>query len=127
MNTPEKEKMTTTEHLQKIKAKCERLLAIAEKRTQGDWEYLPPRSVGGSAIVPMKGPAIVGSMWSTHKSKDQSESDNDAFFIAACAGSAEAGWRSTIAAIDCIEDMAEHIGNHQASLIIAAWPTELLQ
>jgi hypothetical protein len=41
-------------------------------------------------------------------------------------GRAEAGWRSTIAAIDCIEDMAEHIGNHQASLIIAAWPTELL-
>jgi len=29
--------MTTTEHLQLIKAECERLLAIAEKRTQGEW------------------------------------------------------------------------------------------
>jgi len=83
MNTPEKEKMTKTEHLQKIKAECERLLAFSEKATISN------------------------------------------YFI--CKGRCEAGWRSTIAAIDCIEDMAEHIGNHQASLIIAAWPTELLQ
>jgi len=33
MNTPEKEIMTTTEHLQKIKAECERLLAFSEKAT----------------------------------------------------------------------------------------------
>jgi hypothetical protein len=126
--------MNTPEQLQKIKSECKRLLTIAEKRTQGEWEYLPPRSVGGSAIVPMKGPAIVGSMWSTHESKDQSESDNDAFFIAACAGAAEAGWRSTIRHVNHLNDLIAareepYYGAaiYEANHLISAWPTELLQ
>jgi hypothetical protein len=29
--------MNTLEHLKKIKSKCERLLELSEKRTQGEW------------------------------------------------------------------------------------------
>jgi len=78
--------MTTEQRLQRIKAKCQELLAHAE----------------------------------------------DAAFIAACAGSAEAGWSSTLAAIEAIKNAASIYGrlscaeNELQNAIIAAWPEELL-
>jgi hypothetical protein len=54
----------------------------------------------------------------------------DRVFIASCAGPAEAGWRATIAAIDAVESVRENDLTWQfeemASVIIAAWPEELL-
>lgn len=49
-------------------------------------------------------------------------------FIAACTGSAEAGWRSTITAIDGLDEMdcETHLWKWIADAIIAAWPEELL-
>lgn len=74
--------MTTTEKLQRIRARCVKLLALAEKRTPGKWfYYLEPR-------LPITGECDVRP--------------DDAAYIAACAGAAEAGWRATIAAIDSI-------------------------
>ena len=93
--------MTTTEHLQKIKAKCLALLAIAEKRTQGKW-------------------GVMNCLWIA---KDE----QDAEFIAACAGPAEAGWKATVAAIDfLLRTSSESNFQAQAISIIAAWPSELL-
>ena len=100
--------MTTTEKLQKIKAECERLLALAEKRTPGKW-FPTGRTACYNA--------------------------NDAEFIAACAGLAEAGWKATIAAIDDIlpylqDDYAadgffrsghKWLLNKRAQPILAAW------
>ena len=115
--------MTTIKHLQKIKAECERLLALSEKRTQGKWNNYYHRA----EIRDRFGQKIAKCDQTDRDRNNMCYPFSDGDYIAACAGAAEAGWRSTIAAIDCIEDMAEHIGNHQASLIIAAWPTELLQ
>ncbi len=75
------------EKLQVIKAECQRLLALAEKRTPGKWE---PGN---------------GAVWANTKNESQNEvcefvEDEDSDYIAACAGPAEAGWRATIAAID---------------------------
>jgi hypothetical protein len=39
---------------------------------------------------------------------------------------AEAGWRSTIAAIDALPDMGEHDSEILAANIMAAWPDELI-
>jgi hypothetical protein len=77
--------MTTTEHLQKIKSECERLLAFAERATVSN------------------------------------------YFT--CEGRCEAGWRSTIAAINLIFELhALDIPELTITkTIIAAWPIELLQ
>lgn len=119
--------MTKLEHLQRIRAKCVENLAIAEKRTPGQWtEYRVSSgaSEGGLCFG-------AGTM-QTPPPRQLQMMRVDAAFITACAGAAEAGWRSTIAAIDALD--AAHIslpdGNDAAwngiEAIIAAWPEELL-
>ena len=115
--------MNIQEHLQKIKTKCQELLAIAEKRTAGKWNATQ---------------SWVGSENSCIAATKHFRSDGDADFIASCAGAAEAGWKATIAAIDdckpqpmpegyCHPDNPVMCENtpliHD---IIAAWPQELL-
>jgi hypothetical protein len=80
--------MTTTEHLQLIKAKCQELLAI----------------------------------WGNKR-------DHNPIYTATEGKRAEAGWRSTIAAIDGLEEMDDesHLYQFMESNILAAWPIELLQ
>jgi hypothetical protein len=101
--------MNTQEHLNRIKAKCQELLAIAEKRTQGQWsqDHLYVDTDDNNNLIKAAG------------------NINNAAFIASCAGAAEAGWRATIAAIDVIELLEAHNGP-LATTIIAAWPQELL-
>jgi len=113
--------MTQYEHLKRIRARCVELLALAEKRTQGEWE------------------AEGCTVWS-HDSERESSSicdtlshahDSDALFIASCAGPAEAGWKATIAAIDDIFARKHFDGGVFPSCtlttaILAAWPEELL-
>ena len=114
--------MSTTEHLKKIRARCVELLEIASKRKPGGWE---PGN---------------GAVWASTKDESQNEvcefcEDEDATFIASCAGAAaaEAGWRATIVAIDsCLADdpkyqeMYNLVNLTMIETIIAAWPEELL-
>ena len=115
--------MNTTEHLERIKARCEQLLAIAEKRESGLW--IDSRENGKIIIRPLGNMSEcdkVGQVWTA----------NDAEFIASCAGPAEAGWRATIAAVVAIlssSQITEHwfaILKPMRDDIIAAWPEELL-
>lgn len=119
--------MTKTEHLERIKQKCLANLALAKKRTPGMWQE-NPSEVTNLHFVKCSAGNIGQRMWKT-----------DADFIAACAGAAEAGWRSTIAAI---EMCAKLRGDGESggivarskiitvgfieTAIIAAWPEELL-
>jgi hypothetical protein len=112
--------MNTQEHLNQIKAKCQELLAIAEKRTAGEWE------ADGIFVDCLDIDECVASATTV---------DEDATFIASCAGAAEAGWKATIAAIDeltalndesCLYDGHEGQHTHRLRKIIAAWPQELL-
>jgi hypothetical protein len=84
--------MTTTEKLNAIAAKCRANLALAENRTPGEWEadvfnlksegrYMGHLSCAGAWAFPSK---------------------DNAAYIAACAGAAEAGWRTTLAAIESV-------------------------
>ena len=120
--------MTTTEHLQLIKAECQRLLAIADKRTPGDWEYslrmdhhdiiANDQICGGKYVA-----SVTGESWG---SIGCDEGVVNTTYIAACAGRAEAGWRATIAAIQMIITC----GFYQSPLakeILAAWPIEFLK
>lgn len=99
--------MTTTEQLQKIKTECQRLLAIAEKRTAGKWgierttttNWIGPMRRNGDGKISI---IVCDTDRDRLKAEYIDKNDSDADFIAACAGPAEAGWRATIAAIDAI-------------------------
>jgi len=130
--------MNTIEYLNKIKAKCEELLAGAEKRTQGKWIHQEGRRMclHGSSVH--SDPVLYGDEY------ELAGVDGD--FIASCAGPAEAGWRSTIAAIDglllfevvnlspcnggsCMvatnaDDALERLRFNAINAIISAWPEE---
>lgn len=135
--------MTTKEHLDKIVAKIDQLLELAEKRTQGKWtsgvRYVAcPSDSREIAMIPFGVECTPNHEWF-----------QNGIFIAACAGPAEAGWRATKAAIegwlglfvymngfaDGAPDASAHdkLCNEIASIaktniqkIIAAWPEELL-
>lgn len=122
--------MTTTEHLQKIKSKCEQLLAIAEKRTPGKWEFDGSKTLEHGTYIP-ECSCLTGGAFACVNDNAENRG-NDADFITACAGPAEAGWRSTIAAIDQIlsarQDTIcwEFIVKPMMDNILAAWPEDLL-
>jgi hypothetical protein len=134
--------ITTAEHLQLIKAECERLLAVAEKRTPGMWTVHEHRAMWTSYLV--RGGEKKNQLAQTFNWQDNGfdiNSESNATYIAACAGRAEAGWRATIAAIDCLIDCEElHYCDNDGrdcprdrplirlqNCILAAWPLELLQ
>lgn len=112
--------MTTTEHLQRIRARCVELLAIAEKRTPGEWKQGDDNHE--SIIIKGTGEHCYPLRWNNGQGPD------DARFIASCAGSAEAGWRSTIAAIDGIlsRSFTPESSSFLERAILAAWPVETL-
>jgi hypothetical protein len=133
--------MTQQEHLQKIKSKCEQLLALAEERTQGKWVH--PTQLATHIICANSlnnGKLICDFMDS---SPDGNQYVANAAFTAACAESAEAGWRTTLVTIDAILLARNIIGSPQEGFpselddcyhklnfvleaITAAWPEELL-
>ena len=119
--------MTTKKKLSAIRAKCVELLAIAEKRTQGQWKR---QSIYGTAILcenSKNNGNMVCDLPDSSPECDQFSPNAD--FIASCAGPAEAGWKATIAAIDSLETVAEWhpsgaAKNEEAAAIdaiIAAW------
>jgi hypothetical protein len=125
------------EHLRAIDAYLDALLALAAKRTPGEWKA---ESEDGCWFVYKNGPTqgIACEL-----------NERNATYIAASAGRAEAGWRATKAAIadwltlynstegyaDGAPDASTHdrLCNEVASIcrinlghILAAWPLELL-
>lgn len=137
--------MTTTEHLQRIRARCVELLALAEKRTPGKWcwdmrgEKWFDIQLGvaydrsGAALTGDISQLDVAEVDYDEQVAESLNTPQDAAFIAACAGAAEASWRSTIAAIDGLMltdlyDSNPRQGGAAKTLnaILAAWPEELL-
>jgi hypothetical protein len=125
--------MTTTEHLEKIKAKCVELLALAEKRTPGKWKLgHMPRDIYGTDGLPVASTAYPH----TTQPRDQRIGMADAAYIAACAGAAEAGWRAIaeesdglISILTLREVSGESVQGYafrRAKQLIAAWREELL-
>jgi hypothetical protein len=113
--------MTKEEKLQAIRAKCVELLAIAEKRTPGEWDnslyHFPNRFVvvrtGNADNDAFPGKRAVCKV-------NHGES-KDARFISSCAGPAEAGWQTTIDIIDAMEQLHENTQEHLARPILTAW------
>jgi hypothetical protein len=122
--------MTTEQHLSAIVAFCERNLALAAKRTPPPWpvEYL--RRILRFAD---KNPMAAGvDNEESYDGLGMAPDADDAQFIAACAGAAEAGWRATISAIEVLRKTEYEFGPPDSvarvlcNKIIAAYPEELL-
>ncbi len=126
--------MTREQHLNKILAKLDSLIALAKKRTPGRWiqeledVWLYEGDEMGARCI---------SDCHSHHTRDSKQAKANATFIASCAGNAEAGWvsmRDEIASLKKIFnsgpgeiswDMVEYAKNRTNS-IIAAWPEEML-
>jgi hypothetical protein len=129
------------DHLKRLDAHLDALLALAAKRTPGEWKTKDD-------LCAKSGYHFVG-MASSPLGTVVTGIEADAAFIAACAGRAEAGWRATKAAIadwltlynstegyaDGAPDASTHdrLCNEVSSIcrinlghILAAWPIELL-
>jgi len=138
--------MTTEGPLDKIIAKCRELLALAEKRTPGIWGRRKNWNddLEEHDVFPLEQkcepPFSAVSICCADDCRD--ESAVNAAFIAACAGNAEAGWKSTLAVIDYVLEIMEVLGQNPehplhvreqevaeaiALKIIAAYPIELLE
>ena len=132
--------MKTTEKLQRIRDRCVELLAIAEKNLKP----CPFCGSGKIEVIYDDGYSVGCKDCSTYVAPFLgNEADNKQKHIdfwntraCACAGSAEAGWRATIAAIDFIvrrikwgwdgdRGLSAYADSMESS-IIAAWPEELL-
>ncbi len=129
------------EHLKLIDAHLERLLAIASKRTPGEW--LPDSEEGLVTFVSHESelgfditPIAEVSLWANIDEPDESytkgqqEAVANAAFIASAAGNAEAGWRTTRAAIAIILSLSSHDEEATKELIesiLAAFPLESLK
>ena len=116
--------MNTEEKLKRIKARCQELLALAEKRTPGAWTV---SEFSATLVDTKKGGHGIAGTRAENEVTEQDEEHNAAY-IAACAGAAEAGWRATIAAIDeCIADdpayqtMFLRANETMIAGILAAW------
>lgn len=89
----------TIEKLKAIRAKCEELLETAKARR----EYPHKWEAHGKRVAFLWGDGCHGGYWLESCELDE----GTAAFIASCAGPAEAGWRSTIAAIDFFNHLRE--------------------
>jgi len=123
--------MTTTEHLEKIKAKCLANLALAENRTQGTWEWKAGKEIEYDPYIDLMCgyKVVLGPRHDGNFGSQLISTPSDRTYIAACAGAAESGWKSTIAAIETaqlLESVNSDITNAIVDAIIAAWPEELL-
>lgn len=88
---------TQLDHLRLLKSHLTTLLEVAKMRTRGEWV----RNYGHNPSITLTDyETTIALVWSTSQ---------DATFIAACAGNAEAGWKSTLAAINRYERMSKTI------------------
>lgn len=114
------------DHLKRIDAHLEHLLAIAAKRTPGRWKA-HVNNKRAITVGPINGPTVLSGEYFDIE-------DEDAAFIAACSNNAEAGWRATRAAIALLVSMGERqhdIETAKAAFdafesILAAFPLEML-
>ena len=111
--------MTTTEKLNTIAAKCRALLALAEKRTPGEWMRAGELATHITSRFSRNRGNLICDLPDTSPDCDQYAPN--AAFIAACAGAAEAGWRSTLLAIAALADMCDGDEDVISANIIAAW------
>jgi len=118
--------LSIIEHLLLIESHLKKLLAIAENRTHGKWEIIGQHQ---TEVLALDGTQEAIVVVDTRFFKEQTNPNEkeDATFIAACAGNAEAGWKSTLRTIAMCRQLTSPYSNLIINEIFAAYPIELLQ
>jgi len=133
--TPETITLEELDHLRAIEAHLDRLLAIAAKRTPGEWDASGSRNevIGNNEYGFISKEEVCCS-----PKRNQFWPEN-ATFIALCANNAEAGWRSAKAAIEALKFLSvrtcdescpgglPHASDVFIDSILAEWPLETLK
>ena len=127
---------TQLEHIKRIDAHLTALLELAAKRTPGEWTINKDRNWENYSVE--ADDTVCDFFYMSeethhrHPFQEGSE-ENNAAFIASCAGNAEAGWCGAKAAISIILEAEENpssFGSYTPRLlaenILAAWPIELI-
>jgi len=111
------------DHLKRIDAHLERLIETAKKRIPGKWWLDDPHDGG-----------IRAEDDHVLLRRESWLDDEDAVFIASCAGNAEAGWIATRAAIAHLLEydnlgvtMMSETTRRLLASILEAWPLTLLE
>jgi len=109
------------DHLRAIDVHLDRLLGIAAKRTPGEWkqEDIITNEIWGDGY-------FICDCMDNHTA--------NASYIAACSNNAEAGWRSTKAAITLLLGFEEYGDSRElesfedvTTCVLAEWPLETLK
>jgi len=121
------------DHLKRLDAHLDAMLALAAKRTPGTWQAGKPtwNKRGRPFRAPITASKTVCNTYDAGRKHEHcilTNTSPDAAFIAACAGRAEAGWRATKAVIASLQYRHAYSGVAREALqdILAAWPLELL-
>lgn len=112
--------MNPQDHLQKIKSKCEQLLAIAEK------PLLARNQKCGCVVCICDSDTHCFGCGAKNCGNHALGQIPEPVYQPHCTGPAEAGWRATIAAIDWLQTPGIWTDGVLRKSIIAAWPEELL-
>lgn len=116
--------MNTTDHLRAIEAHLDRLLAIAAKRTPGEWDASGSKN---EVIASNEYGFLAKEEVCCSPKRNQFWPENSTF-IALCANNAEAGWRSTKALIGIIiQDTWAQNADELTETILKQWPLETLK
>jgi|APGre2960657404_1045060.scaffolds.fasta_scaffold165533_2 hypothetical protein len=94
---------TQLEHLRLIDAHLERLLELAAKRTPGEWTVNKDRNWETYSVE--ADDTVCDFFYLSEETHhrhpfQEGNEENNAAYIASCAGNAEAGWRATRAVIE---------------------------
>jgi hypothetical protein len=120
--------LSQLEHLKKIDAHLERLLAQAEKRTPERWRNTDTGAANVIAFPDQPNrdrPEFDGVVYIHTKNRR-----HDATFIASCAGNAEAGWKATRVVIAVILSLSTHEEPATIDLIngiLSSFPSSLFK
>ena len=122
--------MKQEQKIERIRAKCQEILELGKLRTQGKW------STGTLTEYHM----VYDSKYARHIARlnGLGLAEENANFIASCAGTAEAMARSTLVALDAIQQIRIHYSDERLNVllhtlldeqednILESWPDELL-
>lgn len=134
---------TQLEHLRLLKAHLETLIEDAKKRAPGKWTVSKDSNWETYSVE--ADDTVCDFFYMSEETHyrhpfQEGNEDNNATFIASCAGNAEAGWQSTLTAISGLSEMARMINSSvpeyegcgrdavaHLEKILAAWPIENLR
>jgi len=134
-NIPQAMTTAQLDHLRAIEAHLDRLLAIAAKRTPGEWDA----SGSKNEIIASNEYGFLAKEEVCCSPKRNQFWPENSTFIALCANNAEAGWRSAKAAIEALKFLSvrtcdescpgglPHASDVFIDSILAEWPLETLK